>query len=628
MPTALETAPSQEKILLTLIQDEAGELWASNPNRTGWTTNHTYGICYWDFIICDSKTRQDVKRILIEGQNLIGTLPTELGMLHELIELSLPNNGIFGSIPTEIINLPSLEVVNLGGNIVTGNVPQFSSSSIIRINMTRNNLNGTVDHDIGLWNPNLKTYDVSHNAVTGPIPPTFNRCKKLDTLDLSDNEITGTIPYTLGSCTKMKYLYLSDNNIMGSIPPQIAMPNAILEELWLYENYMSGTIPASLADLPKLFDFYIDGNKFTGTVPNELCNETINAEFFGNAEEKEKAFDFCESIACPPGYVSLEGTYPCAPCPDGTFSPYLGHKDNCYSTDPSKIMEELKVATDGNSWVTKWGKTSNYCTLSGVICNANKEITAIDLKGNGLKGSLPSSIGFLRFLDSLDVSDNELTGFIPSDLMWPPLSSLDLSGNKLKGIVPPELCFEQGINANGEGGKYSCRNIACPTGEYSSTGRGHPLGPAINERDAKEEVVQCKPCITAQFLGSKVCDLSNVKLTQEVTTAAGASIESDAYSDISKEAIFSIFLIIFFTLSGCVYLSYTRLRDYKLKRRIRNNTSTEAHEDGEWHVDDYDSEMKILRNQTGSNTTDAEISMDDEELELEDEAASERAGIL
>ena len=56
----------------------------------------------------------------------------------------------------------------------------------------------------------------------------------------------------------------------------------------------------------------------------------------------------------------------------------------------------------------------------------------------------------------------------------------------------------------------------------------------------------------------------------------------------------------------------------------------ESHEDGEWHVDDHDSEMKTSRNQTGSNTTDTGINMDDEELELEveDEAVSERAGVL
>jgi len=624
MPTELETAPSQEKILLTLIQDEAGQAWASE--RTGWTTNHTYGLCYWDFIICDSQTRQDVKRILIEGQDLKGTIPSELGLLHELEELSLPNNQLYGRVPSEIVTLPNLEVINLAGNVLTGDLPQFSSSSMIRVNMTRNSLIGTMHHDIGLWNPNLKGYDISQNTVSGPIPPTFNRCKKLETLDVSGNEITGTIPYTLGSCTKMKYLYLNDNNIMGSIPPQIAMPNAILEELWLQGNYMSGTIPASLADLPKLFDFYIDGNKFTGSVPSELCNETINSEFFKpiNPAEENVALDVCESIACPPGYYSQEGVFPCTPCPANTFSPYLGHTSNCYSTDQRKIINELKSATGEPNWVKKWPQR-DVCLNEGITCNKNKEITGIDLKGNGLKGTIPSSLGYLRFLDSIDLSDNELTGYVPVDIMWPPLTSLDLSGNQLKGIIPPELCFEQGINGNGQDGKYSCRNIACPTGTYSSTGRGHALGPAMSDRDAKEEIEQCKPCITAKFLGSKECDLSNITYTQSATAGGGP----EDYSDTSKEAIFSIFLIIFFTLSGCVYLSYVRLRDYKLKKRLRNAPRMEVHEEGEWHVDDYDSEMDVLRTQVGQNTKDTPLHGGDElELEVEDEVASERTGIL
>lgn len=580
--------------------------------------NHTYGVCYWDYVICDAKTGHNVKRILIEGKQLYGTIPTELGLLHELIELSLPNNELFGSIPEEITRLKNLEVVNLGGNSINCSVPKFASASLSRLNLTKNELYGTLPHDIGQWHPGLKSLDVSHNQITGHIPPTFNRCKKLDSLDVSDNQITGTIPYTLGSCTKLKYLYLNQNNIMGSLPPQIAMPNAILEELWLFSNLMSGTIPASMADLPKLFDFYIDGNKFTGTVPTELCNETINTDFFANFEgDAEK--DFCESIACPPGYYSVMGLYPCVPCPVDTFSPYLGHRDNCYSTDQQKIMMLLFAGTDGPNWdlPVKWAG-ADHCSFQGVDCNSRQEIVGIDLKGMGLKGTIPSELGFLRFLNTLDLSDNLLTGFVPADLMWPPLTALDLSGNMIKGIVPPELCFEQGINGNGEDGKYSCRSIACPTGTYSSTGIGHPLDATPSPRDANQEV-QCQPCITAKFLASKQCDLSNV------TTTTQAATTSSSYNDISKEAIFSVFLIVFFTLSGCVYLSYTRLRAYKLKRRPTHG-GEEMNEDSEWHVDDYDSEMKILRNQAAP--TDVEIGSDDE-LEMEEKGkTTELTGIL
>ena len=47
---------------------------------------------------------------------------------------------------------------------------------------------------------------------------------------------------------------------------------------------------------------------------------------------------------------------------------------------------------------------------------------------------MPEVIGFLRFLEHLDLSVNELTGHLPSDLRWTPLETLKISGNKLKGI--------------------------------------------------------------------------------------------------------------------------------------------------------------------------------------------------
>merc|ERR1712083_506131 len=126
---------------------------------------------------------------------------------------------------------------------------------------------------------------------------------------------------------------------------------------------------------------------------------------------------------------------------------------------------------------------------TGITCNSDNQVIGINLSGMGLQGSIPSDIGFLRFLSELDLSDNQITGFIPSDLVWPPIIKLDLSGNLLRAIVPPELCFEEGINDNGKGGKYSCRNIACPVGTFSTTGRGYPLGMATEDR---EELHQCQ----------------------------------------------------------------------------------------------------------------------------------------
>jgi hypothetical protein len=64
----------------------------------------------------------------------------------------------------------------------------------------------------------------------------------------------------------------------------------------------------------------------------------------------------------------------------------------------------------------------------------------LDISDNQLTGAIPSEMGNLTNLVWLDLSDNQLTGTIPtqigtmSDLMY-----LDLSDNQLTGVIPAEI---------------------------------------------------------------------------------------------------------------------------------------------------------------------------------------------
>lgn len=583
MPTELETADSQEEILLTLVQGEEGEKWASGVS--GWTNTSTYNACYWDFIICDQLTTQDVVQIQIEGKNLIGTIPSELALLHELVDISLPSNSLTGTVPEEITKLKHLTVVNLENNTLSGAVPFFTTSSLVRLDLASNNFTGTINSLIGSYLPNLETFDVSVNNITGRIPSSLSRCKKLELLDLSSNALSGVIPNTLGGCVALKYLYLSKNSLMGTIPPQLAVRGGLLEEVWLYENMLSGTIPNSFAELEDLRYFYIDGNKLTGTVPTELCSENLNSDFFDEADlENLDGIDYCDSVACPIGYVSSEGMYPCEPCSENEISPYLGHRNTCFDSDDTTILKEFWTATSGSEWTGKvdnpWTSNSK-CDFTGVTCDLNDDVVNISLSGMGLKGSLPSSIGFLPKLVSLNVSDNSLSGFLPSDLRWPPLEKLDISGNQIKGVVPPQLCFEEGINGNGHDGKYSCRNIACPIGTYSENGLGAPLSLSLFIDSSH----QCHHCSDSEYLGAKICTANDTAsfLTESITSGP-----------LPKEAVFSVFLMAIFSLFACIYVSYLRIRDNNLKQRNEDALRLQD-ENEEWRVEDYDNELKTLR---------------------------------
>merc|ERR1712129_211717 len=159
-----------------------------------------------------------------------------------------------------------------------------------------------------------------------------------------------------------------------------------------------------------------------------------------------------------------------------------------------------------------------------------------------------------------------------------------VSGNEFISFVPPELCLEEGVNGNGEDGKYSCRTIACPAGTYSSKGYGLPLSSVSAPADKS---VACLPCPSAKFIGSKSCNFTKI-----ISQTQGNS------ATLPKEVVFSIFLMTMFSLGACLYVSYLRVRDRNYKKRKANA----MRESEEWTVDNYDNELSTLQNSIKSST--------------------------
>lgn len=75
--------------------------------------------------------------------------------------------------------------------------------------------------------------------VTGPIPQSFSKLKRLERLELDGNSLTGPIPTFLGQLKKLSYLNVSHNSLTGSIP---ALP-AALTTFDVSYNQLCGIIP-------------------------------------------------------------------------------------------------------------------------------------------------------------------------------------------------------------------------------------------------------------------------------------------------------------------------------------------------------------------------------------------------
>ena len=132
--TEIPTSECEALVVLYTITD--GDNWTEN---TDWLVTNT--PCSWFGITCESGN---------------------------VLDLSLPNNNLVGSIPTELGNLTALEQLNLSGNQLSGELPIVLTGLI-----------------------NLWELQLSANQLTGPIPVELGDMAALQHLFLRSNQFDG-----------------------------------------------------------------------------------------------------------------------------------------------------------------------------------------------------------------------------------------------------------------------------------------------------------------------------------------------------------------------------------------------------------------------------------------------------
>ncbi|XP_062078695.1 receptor like protein 22-like [Humulus lupulus] len=92
-------------------------------------------------------------------------------------------------------------------------------SMFITIDFSRNNFIGEIPNMIIGKLYSLKGLNLSHNKLSGNIPPSLGNLSNLEWLDLSSNEFVGTIPWQLAAnLNQLEFLNLSMNKLEGQIP--------------------------------------------------------------------------------------------------------------------------------------------------------------------------------------------------------------------------------------------------------------------------------------------------------------------------------------------------------------------------------------------------------------------------
>ena len=109
----------------------------------------------------------------LRGNQLTGSIPSEIGNLTKLIYLVLRNNLLTGSIPQEIGNLTDLSSLSLNINQLTGTIPTEigNLSNLTWLELNNNQLTGEIPEsicDLNIdWNNN---FYISNNQLCPPYP--------------------------------------------------------------------------------------------------------------------------------------------------------------------------------------------------------------------------------------------------------------------------------------------------------------------------------------------------------------------------------------------------------------------------------------------------------------------------
>mmetsp|Transcript_39637 Transcript_39637/g.75859 ORF Transcript_39637/g.75859 Transcript_39637/m.75859 type:complete len:217 (-) Transcript_39637:537-1187(-) len=123
-----------------------------------------------DFQTC-LRTPSSCTRLILDSNQMTGSLPSELGALSSLSYLHIGNNQFTGTVPTELGTLTSLTSLQCGGNQLTGTLPTelIALTRLTWMGFYNNQLTGTVMTELGIMT-SLRRINLHHNQLTGSLP--------------------------------------------------------------------------------------------------------------------------------------------------------------------------------------------------------------------------------------------------------------------------------------------------------------------------------------------------------------------------------------------------------------------------------------------------------------------------
>jgi len=343
---------TQRYALATIFASLSGTQWYRNTN---WLT---YGSsCTWFGITC---IEDFVTELVLDGNNLVGMLPSEVSLLVRLRTFMVARNQIGGTIPVSLFTVQALVTVDVSFNSMTGVIPPTVGDAL-----------------------SLNSLNVKNNSLSGRLTKRIGEAKNLGYLDLKSNKFVSELPMELFNLKQMIELNIGDNQFEGTISQEISKLN-VLNRLTLGPNLFIGTIPSTISSLSSLTYLSARGIKgLSGRIPAEFGFRLTNLKEIVISDTNIEG-NIDTSFGMLPNLETLE------------FS-----KNQLRSVIPSELGNLKSLVT--------LNLEQNF--LDGQIPDTIGNISSLQqlrLNNNLLEGGIPISFSNLRFLETIQLEVNRL----------------------------------------------------------------------------------------------------------------------------------------------------------------------------------------------------------------------------
>ncbi|GLT41242.1 hypothetical protein SLA2020_153210 [Shorea laevis] len=343
--------------------------------------------------------------------------PSFLHHQNVLRVVDLSHNNITGGFPSWLfMNNTGLEVLDLGYNSILGplQLPSQPHFNITILDVTRNGLLGKIPTNMSLVFPHLTDLIMSKNSFQDQIPVALGDMKSFVSLRLSNNHFSRSIPNSLGRLSSLTSLDLSNNQLSGGIPELLVL-GCPLRFLILSGNNLQGQIFPLLFKLRYLLVLRLGGDNFAGEM-----------------------LEFSSVNSFSPWIIDLSNNQI-----SGKLPRWMGNMSSLYGLFLFKNHFEGSIPVEFCSLdsLVVLDLSDNYLSSSIPECFNSITITHVHLSNNRFIGPLTKAFSGCSFLETLDLTRNNLTSII---LGWigslPSLSILLLKANHFEGEIPVQQC--------------------------------------------------------------------------------------------------------------------------------------------------------------------------------------------